>query len=234
MSVKIARQLFFAFVYSRIQYGIEIYGNCAKETLSKLQVMQNKLLKLLLKYDRSTPTNFLQHVLSILQLNDMHIVKVLLFVNECRSGRIPDIFLDYYKVRETEHKLRNNRTLDIPWARTDLGQNCCDIKGARLWNMFFDTVNPLLHRKSFCKRIIKYFVSTYIWLIRPHCVSSFIISTATENICMEQMCICTIYKMYTSYCHFLMRCIVHSANSSIWMTRCYVSSVQSVARLLLL
>ena len=45
VSVKIARQLYFAFMYSRIQYGIEIYGNCAKETLSKLQVMQNKLLK---------------------------------------------------------------------------------------------------------------------------------------------------------------------------------------------
>ena len=170
VSVKIARQLYFAFVYSRIQYGIEIDGNCAKET-SKLHVMQNKLFKLLLKYDRRTPTNFLHHVLSILQLNDMHMVKVLSFVNECRSGRIPDIFLDYYKVRETEHDLRNNRTLDIPWARTDLGQSRCDIKGARLWNMFFDTVNPLLHKKSFRKRITKYFVSKYIWLIRPHCVS---------------------------------------------------------------
>ena len=122
----------------------------------------------------------------------------------------------------------------LPWARTDLGQSRCDIKGARLWNMYFDTVNPLLHRKSFRKRITKYFVSKYIWLIRPYCVSSFIISTATENICIEQMCICTIYKMYTSYCHFLTRCIIHSPNSSAWMTRCYVPSVQSVACLLLL
>ena len=39
--------------------------------------MQNKLLKLVLKYDRRTPTIFLHHVLSILQLNDMHMVKVL-------------------------------------------------------------------------------------------------------------------------------------------------------------
>ena len=123
---------------------------------------------------------------------------------------------------------------DIPWARTDLGQSRCDIKGARLWNMYFDTVNPLLHRKSCRKRITKYFVSKYIWLIRPHCVSSFISSTATENTRVEQMCICTIYKMYTSYCHFLTRCIVHSANSSSWMTRCYVPFVQSVSRLLIL
>ena len=175
---------------------------------------------------------FLHHVMSILQLSDMHIVQVLSFVNECRSGRIPDIFLDYYKVRETRLELRNNRTLDIPWARPDLGLSHCDIKGAKLWNMYFDTVNPLLHKKSFRKRITKYFVSKYIWSIHPHCVSSSIIRTSTVNICIEQMCICTIYKMYTSYCHFPARCIVHSPNS--WMTRCYIPSVQSVTLLLLL
>ena len=203
VSVKIARQLYFAFVYSRIQYGIEIYGNCAKETLSKLQVMQNKLLKLLLKYDRRTPTNFLHHVLSILQLNDMHMVKVLSFVNECRSGRIPDIFLDYYKVRETERELKNNRTLDIPWARTDLGQSRCDIKGARLWNMYFDTVNPLLNKKSFRKRITKYFVSKYIWLIRPHCVSLCFIIYNFHSHC-EYMYWANVYLYHLQNVYFIL------------------------------
>ena len=124
-------------------------------------------------FDRRTPTNFLHHVMSILQLNDKHIVKVLSFVNECRSDKIPDIFLDYYKVRETGQEIRNNRKLDILWTRTDLGLTHRDIKGARLWNMNFDTVNPLLRKKSFRKSITKYFVSKYIWLIRPQCVSSF-------------------------------------------------------------
>ena len=61
-AVKRARQLYFEIVYSRIQYGIEMYVNCAKKTLPKLQVMQNKLLKVLLKYDRHTPMDFLLHV----------------------------------------------------------------------------------------------------------------------------------------------------------------------------
>ena len=29
-------------IYSQIQYGIETYGTCAKETLAKVQIMQNK------------------------------------------------------------------------------------------------------------------------------------------------------------------------------------------------
>ena len=38
----------FSFIYSRINYVEEVYGSCADEHLSKLQFMQNKLLKLLL------------------------------------------------------------------------------------------------------------------------------------------------------------------------------------------
>ena len=95
VSKRIARQIYFAFIYSRIQYGIETYGTCAKETLAKVQIMQNKLLKLLLKWDRRTPTDLVHYHLSILKINDMHTAKILSFVNECRSGRVPDIFFQF-------------------------------------------------------------------------------------------------------------------------------------------
>ena len=51
VSMKIARQLYFAFVFSRIKCRIEVYGNCSDTLCSKLQTMQNKLLKLLLHLD---------------------------------------------------------------------------------------------------------------------------------------------------------------------------------------
>ena len=56
-TARIARQLYLAFINSRINYGIEVYGHCADEHLSKLQTLQNKLLKLLLKLDRRTNMN---------------------------------------------------------------------------------------------------------------------------------------------------------------------------------
>ena len=43
---KIARQIYFAFIFSRINYGIKVYGTCSSHILSKIQTMQNKLLKL--------------------------------------------------------------------------------------------------------------------------------------------------------------------------------------------
>ena len=65
VSLRISKQLYYAFIYSRIQYGIEACGSCAKETMSKLQIMQNKLLKLLLKWDRRTPTDLAQRAVII-------------------------------------------------------------------------------------------------------------------------------------------------------------------------
>ena len=113
--------------------------------------MQNKLLKLLLKWDRRTPTDLVHQRLSILKIDDVHIAKVLSFVNECRSCRVPEMFVNYHKIRETGLNLRNKSSLDIPWARTDLGLNRCDIKGARLWNNHLQTTSQLLYKKSFHK-----------------------------------------------------------------------------------
>ena len=56
---KITRQINYAFIYSRIQYGIEVYSSCSETHINRLQVMQNKLIKLILKLDRLTATNIL-------------------------------------------------------------------------------------------------------------------------------------------------------------------------------
>ena len=62
---------------SRISYGIEVHVRCAKEHLGKLQTMQNKLLKLLLKLDRCTSTDQLHRDISLLKVSDIHTVGML-------------------------------------------------------------------------------------------------------------------------------------------------------------
>ena len=161
VSLRTSKQLYYAFIYSRIQYGIEAYASCAKESLSKLQIIQNRLLKLLLKWDRRTPTDLVHQRLSILKIDDVHIAKVLSFVNECRSCRVPEMFVNYYKIRETGLNLRNRSSLDIPWARSDLGLSRCHIKGARIWNNHLQTTSQLLYKKSFHKQFSNFFTRKY-------------------------------------------------------------------------
>ena len=160
---RIARQLYFAFINSRISYGIEVYGHCADEYLSKLQTLQNKLLKLMLKLDRRTSTNILHRNLALLKVADIHTVSVLCFVNNCRGARCSETFCNHYQVLQTERELRNKDRLDVPWARTDMGLSSCNIKGARLWNKNFTAVNPYLYKKCFKTRVTKCLIENYVW-----------------------------------------------------------------------
>ena len=74
------------------------------------------------------------------------------------------MFVNYFKIRETGFNLRNLRnrsSLDIPWAKTDMGLSRCDIKGARLWNQHLQTTNQLLYKKSFHKQLSNALIRTY-------------------------------------------------------------------------
>ena len=48
ISKNLARTIYHACIYPRIKYGIEIYGSANQSKMNKLQVLQNKLMKVLL------------------------------------------------------------------------------------------------------------------------------------------------------------------------------------------
>ena len=146
ISKKIARQLYFAFIHSRIKYGIEVFGDCANEYLQKLQVIQNKLLKLLLNFDRRMSTNELHQQLSLLKVVDIHTVNVLPFVNECRSGRCPTLFSSYYHVREAGYELRHNDRLHVVNPHLYKKKLQIDYHETLYWNLSLN----LLHLITVC------------------------------------------------------------------------------------
>ena len=156
----IAKQLYYAFVCSKISYGIEVLGNCSKALISKLQIIQNKLLKLLLQRDRLTPTDILHKDLNILKVHDIYKVNILCFVNKCLLGQCPPIFENYYHTRNNSYNMRNVG-LFIPRYRTTLGSQTVLIQGARIWNELDMNVKEFRFQSNFRKCIIKYIVTSY-------------------------------------------------------------------------
>ena len=99
VTTNIVRQLYHAFIYSKIKYGLEVYGNTSSRNISKLQVMQNKLLKYVMRFDIRTGTNLLHTTLDIMKVEDIHKNNVLTFVNMCLMGKCPEIFNQYHRVK---------------------------------------------------------------------------------------------------------------------------------------
>ena len=157
---KLCRQLYFAFVYSRIKYSIEIYGACSNKLIEKLQVIQNKLLKILMGRERRTPTDIIHSDLRVLKVKDIYAVNTLAFVNNCMMGECPNIFKEYYVYRNMVYNLRHT-PLYVPRTRTVMGALSTKITGARLWNTYQENCGRWYLTKSFKRNLTRYIYGTY-------------------------------------------------------------------------
>ena len=161
--MKIARQIYYAFIYSRLQYGIEIYGCCLQSNISKIQTLQNKLLKLILQLDRRTGTNQLHSLLNIAKVNDVYTIKVLNFVNNCLSKNNPAIFDDYFSFKATAYNLRVKDSLEVKKHRTPFGSFGTEIQGAILWNKYRLEIRKYKLERSFKHNFTKFIIARYGW-----------------------------------------------------------------------
>ena len=135
VSAKLARQIYYSFVYSRITYGIEFYGSCAKTSLERVQILQNKLLKLLLRLHPLTSTNSLHNKMKILKIKDVYDLSLCVFVNRNLQGDCPPALKRYFVERNTPHNTCQAGQLDYCRARIELGTSRVQYYAAKLWNL---------------------------------------------------------------------------------------------------
>ena len=126
----VVRAIYFACIHSRIKYGIETYGSASEYNISKLQTLQNKLLKLLTKKERYYSTNKLHKNLNILKVKPIYETPVLI-----RDTPIA-LFKNYFDLRGHAHNynLRNNEDLASNQIRTNTEAHSTHTVGAKLWN----------------------------------------------------------------------------------------------------
>jgi len=72
LNKKNRKLIYDALIESNIRYGIEIYGNATKTTITKLQNIQNKIIKVLFQTGKQKARNIMksQNILSIQSLTD--------------------------------------------------------------------------------------------------------------------------------------------------------------------
>ena len=132
---KTAKITYYAHIYSRISYGIEVYGSASKNLLAKLQTLQNKLLKVLTKRDYRYSTNDLHTELDILKIEGIRDTALLKFAFNCvQKEPIPN-FVGYFTRRNEihNHNTRGQNNLDIPYYRTNNGRLTTHAMAAELW-----------------------------------------------------------------------------------------------------
>ena len=123
--------IYYTLIYSNIKYGISIYGLGNKNSLDKIQKVQNQLLKVLTNKRYRYSTNILHNDLNILKVNDIKTLETLTFVHNFFSNKLPSVFDNYFTTFASLHSTntRNNqRCLIIHNHKANLGANTIKVK----------------------------------------------------------------------------------------------------------
>ena len=139
---KLSRELYFIFVYPKIKYAIEVHENCSTTKMNKIQILQNKLMKILLKLGRRTSKNYLHKMLNICKVNDIYVYCLLNFVKDVLCGRFPDVFKNYFEFRRNVYDVGWKGQVKIPAVRLPFGDKSVRMHGASLWNKLRRSVVP--------------------------------------------------------------------------------------------
>ena len=88
-----------AYVLTKVRYGIEIYGSFNETLSNRLQIVSNKLLKILFNMSPFHSTNQLHKELDILKVKDVYKSCVLKFVFLCLNHTPLRMFNNYFQKR---------------------------------------------------------------------------------------------------------------------------------------
>ena len=158
---EILKMLYFAFVYPHLLYGIEIYGNTYHSHLSKLETLNNKILRILQNKPLRTHTIDLYSSYLTLPLSLLHNFQILLFVHKFihHSGKLPPVFMSYFIQNQFihQHDTRTRCNLHPYTPCTNFGKRAIKYKGTQLWNDLPENLKLLVSTVSF-KRELKYFL----------------------------------------------------------------------------
>ena len=96
LNVKQTEILYYSMIYSRIKYGITVYGFTSKSNLKKIQTLQNQLMEVLTSRNYKFSTNILHTKHNILKVDDIFLQEKISFVYNYVNNKLSPMFNDYY------------------------------------------------------------------------------------------------------------------------------------------
>ena len=155
--------LYNAYIYSKIQYGIEVYGKAAASTIKKVQTQQNRAIKILYSKDYYTPTKILHKDLGIILVVDTYKLAILKFVFRHQNNLLPHIFENFFTENTSihYHNTRKSKGLHVHHPNNKYGKDRTTYQGTLMWNSVSKNIRELKSIKTFNYKIKQTFLRSY-------------------------------------------------------------------------
>ncbi len=116
--------IYFAYTYSKILYAIEVYGTTSCELLNKLQIQQNRSIKMLFNKHYRMHTSDLYRELNILKVHLIQNVHIASIVFKHKLNSLPTVIKNYITCSSEIHTdaTRNTSKLHVRQPLNDNGK----------------------------------------------------------------------------------------------------------------
>ena len=148
---KVAEQIYYAFVYSRLIYGIEIYGMAKSSSIKPLQTMQNRVLKILTFKNKRYSTFSLYNDLDLLKINQLHTYSVAVLIYKYSKNMLPTLYENIFKPKNSNCNInRRNMLFNTTHVSRCHGKSLMNNYCCKIWNKL-----PISIRQSQSVRVFK-------------------------------------------------------------------------------
>lgn len=163
------RNIYFAYIYPHITYGMEIYGQSSKTNMNLIQRAQNKTLKILCKRDRYESPTLLHRELEILNVTEISVLSLGTFVYKQVHGLLPNVFDDMFITRDKAglRSHRNKNDLVVPRYRLQTGQKSVKYQAASVWNRMNEEVKQSGSLSIFKSKLRGYLLDGHVAELIP-------------------------------------------------------------------
>ena len=156
------KTLYYTMIYPYLSYCCIVWGGACSVALHRLEILQNRAVRLITHSHYRLSTGPLFQHLKLLKLSDIHKMSVLLYMYKCKNSLLPVYSKQYCFVNVSRpYPTRHFSYFAFCFCRTMVREKCIAILGPKLWDSL-----PLHLQESFTlcafKRDIRcYFFSQY-------------------------------------------------------------------------
>jgi len=147
------KNLYYAAVYPHIQYGIELYGNTYPTYLHDLEILNNKVLRILQFKPMEYSVSKLYEHYNTLQIEDLHSYKLLNLIHRYFNdrGSLPRVFENYFTINSSvhTHNTRTKNSIHMTHHETKFGTRCITVHGSKLWNSIPNDIKYTTSKRKF-------------------------------------------------------------------------------------
>lgn len=157
------QKLYYTLIHPYLTYCTIVWGKNYKSIINKVQIMQNKALRLIYCAKKLTKTNQLYTNFKILNIENIYIQQSAIFLFKYLTNKLPTIFYNnkFFTTRfnKCELKLRNHENINHQFTSINVRLFTIRCQGPKVWNNIPSEIKNIKLLHSFKSKLKTYLLN---------------------------------------------------------------------------